>query len=493
MRSATTALCLAACASALASSCDAAAARSSTVEVVQTSSSLAQHLTRLGDLQFSTSPTPNRVAMIHVDDRARYQRVAGFGAAMTDTSAWLLESRLPAAAGSAVTDELFGAAGIHLNFVRVPMGASDFTKDGRPYTYDDMPRGRADPHLTHFSIAHDSAYILPALRQVRLSNPGVRLLASPWSPPAWMKANGALDNVGHRGSLRASAAGPWARYFVAFLRAYAHAGVPIASLTLQNEPSQATTYPGLELPESAEASWLVHDLDPALRAARLKPRIYGSDLGWGPFGSAYAQALAAGRVAGALSGIASHCYFGSPDVIDTLHRRNPRLEQIVDECAPGLTSLPTPEMVISSMREWATTVAVWNLALDPSGGPVQIPNTGCRACSALVTVGAPFGRVKFGLNFFQLGQGSAFVAPGAIRVGTEHFVSYRYARSGVNPVSAGLDDVAFLNPDGSRVLVAYDNSASSVVFAVQWHGRTFSYRLPARAMVTFAWNRPDDR
>lgn len=387
-------------------------------------------------------------------------------------------------------EALFGARGIRLNFVRVPIGASDFTKDGRPYTYDDMPRGRSDPHLTHFSIAHDDAYILPALRQARLSNPAVRMLASPWSPPAWMKTNNALDNIGHQGTLRASAVGPWARYFVAFLRAYARAGIPISALTLQNEPSQPTTYPGLELSESAEESWLAHDLSPALRAARLRPSIYGSDLGWGPFGSAYARAMASGRVAGALRGIASHCYFGSPEEISAFHSKAPRLDQIVDECSPGLTPLPTSEMVISAMRDWATTVAVWNIALDPSGGPVQVPNTGCRGCSALVTVGAPVGRVAFGLSFFQLGQASAFVAAGAIRVAAEHFVSYRYVKSGVSPVTRGLDDVAFLNPDGSRVLIAYNNSSSSAAFAVQWHNRTFTYSLRPRAMVTLSWNRP---
>ncbi|MGZ4173620.1 MAG: glycoside hydrolase family 30 protein [Solirubrobacteraceae bacterium] len=490
MRIRSAAVCGMACAAVLASTCGIALGRSTSVEVVQTSADLAQHLTRLGDRQFVALPTPHGLAAIHVNDRARYQHVGGFGAAMTDSSAWLLQTQLPPVAGRFVMDELFGAGGIHLNFVRVPIGASDFTKDGRPYTYDDMPRGQSDPHLTHFSIAHDDAYILPALRQARLSNPAARMLASPWSPPAWMKSNNALNNVGHRGTLRPSAAGPWARYFVAFLRAYALAGIPISALTLQNEPSQATTYPGLELPESREESWLVRNLRPALRAAWLHPGIYGSDLGWGPFGSAYAKALGSGHVARALTGIASHCYFGSPEEITAFHGQDPRLDQIVDECSPGLSPLPTSEMVISATREWATTVAVWNLALDPSGGPVQVPNTGCRACSALVTVGAPAGGVTFGLNFFQLGQASAFVAPGAIRVAAGHFVSYRYVRSGVSPVSSGLDDVAFLNPDGSRVLVAYNNSSAAAAFAVQWHNRMFTYSLPARATVTFIWNRP---
>ncbi len=76
------------------------------------------------------------------------------------------------------------------------MGASDFSAKGVPYTYDDVPAGHTDPTLANFSIAHDLAYIIPALRQARALNPHLRLLANPWSPPAWMKANGRLDNVG---------------------------------------------------------------------------------------------------------------------------------------------------------------------------------------------------------------------------------------------------------------------------------------------------------
>lgn len=160
--------------------------------MVQTSADLSQRLTHLPDLRFTTSPARN-VAVIQVDDAVRYQRIARFAAAMTDTSAWLLYRKLSPAARAATMKNLFGAHGIHRNIVRVPMGASDFTRNGRPYTYDDLPKGRSDPRLSHFSTSHDDAYVLPALREMAAINHRTTILANPWSPPAWMKSNQSLN------------------------------------------------------------------------------------------------------------------------------------------------------------------------------------------------------------------------------------------------------------------------------------------------------------
>ncbi|MGI8903923.1 MAG: glycoside hydrolase family 30 protein [Solirubrobacteraceae bacterium] len=459
------------------------------VEVVQTSANLAQHMTHLPDLQFGSSPVRGG-PVIKVDDRIRFQRVDGFGAAMTDTSAWLLYHELPAATGKPLFDDLFGAGGIGLDFLRVPIGASDFTHNGRPYSYDDLPRGRSDPRLTRFSIAHDKSYILPALHRALAINRRVQILATPWSPPAWMKTNDSLDNVGHRGALRSSAAGSWARDIVRFIQAYARAGVPVAAITPQNEPTNPTIYPGLELPAADEARWLQHDLEPALHAARLHPKVYGGDLGWGSLGTAYSKALVSGPAARALSGIAWHCYFGTPDLMSAIRRKAPRLEQIVDECSPGISPFATSELVIGAMRNWASTVALWNLALDQHGGPVQPPNHGCKGCGALVRVNERTHAVRLGINYFQLGQASAFVHRGASRIASGHFVAYDFERRGLDPVSSGLDDVAFLNPDGSRVLLAYNHSSRSIHFAVRWRGKSLPYTLAAKATVTLVWNRP---
>jgi glucosylceramidase len=166
-----------------------------------------------------------------------------------------------------------GVAVIHLGYMRVPMGASDFTKGKRPYSYDDLPPGQSDPSLSRFSVAHDDAYIVPTLRQMLAINPHVQILASPWSPPGWMKANDALGNPAERGLLLRSAYGPLARYFVKFIDAYAARGVPIAAISPQNEPGQQAFYPSLDLPEPEQATFISHDLGPALRAAGLRPKI----------------------------------------------------------------------------------------------------------------------------------------------------------------------------------------------------------------------------
>jgi glucosylceramidase len=458
------------------------------VEVVQTTATLSQALTSLAPLEFSHSK-PHGSPVISVNTAKRFQVIRGFGAAMTDSSAWLIERELPGGARRALMANLFGPSGIGLSFLRVPIAASDFTKDGTPYSYDDLPGDRTDPSLSHFSIAHDSAYVLPALRQARALSPGTEFLASPWSPPAWMKRNYSLDNAGDRGKLRAQDGRSWAAYLVKFISAYARAGIPISALTLQNEPGIPTLYPGLNVTALAQASWVVHDLEPALAKARLHTRIYGADLGWGATTN-FAMATVGSAAARDLAGLAWHCYFGAPTVMSRFHQLAPRLNEIVDECSPGISSTPIPEVVISSLRNWASTVALWNLALDPTGGPAQPPNHGCPGCAGLATINPKTHTDTLNLNYYELGQASAFVSSGARRISSPTFVGYRYPGPGVNVASPGLDDVALRNPDGSIVLIAYDNANAPRAFSVAWHGRTFGYRLPAHATVTFVWNRP---
>jgi len=457
------------------------------VEVVQTTADLRQHLQRLAD-QYFTSAAPKRgTPVITVDDRIRYQRVQGVGAAMTDTSAWLIYDELGPGLRARVIDNLFGLSGINLNFTLVPIGASDFTMNGTPYTYDDLPKGQTDPLLQHFSVEHDEAYVLPALRQMLSVNPQTEVFAVPWTPPAWMKANNALHNLGHHGTLLPAAYGPLANYFVKFIEAYGADGVPISAIAPENEPHSPAPFPGMELPEPTEAQFITQYLQPALRAAHVQARIYGGDTAWQ--NPSYPEALLSSPARSSIAGIAWHCYSGIPYVISRAHAAAPGLDHIVTECSPGISPYTVPEVVIGSMRNWATTVALWNLALDPAGGPVEPPDTGCHGCTGLVTINERTHTVGYNLAYYQLGQLGRFVHPGASRIDTNHFVSYYHLASGANGASSGLDDAAFVNPDGSRVLLAYNNSGAAITFAVTWDGRSFTYTLPAGATVTFAWNR----
>jgi glucosylceramidase len=452
------------------------------VQVVMTSANLSWQLSPLPDLMF-TAARPSGLPVIAVDDRTRYQRFTGVGAAMTDSSAWLIYDELDPAARSRLMNALFGPGGIHLNFVRVPIGGSDFTATGLPYSYDDVPTGQADPTLAHFSIAHDLAYVVPALVQMLSLNRHVQILAEPWSPPAWMKTNGSFDNLHGTGWLRGEDRAALAQYIVKFVQAYARVGIPVEAITPQNEPGAPSAFPGLNMSAAGEVQFITQYLEPALGAAHLHPKLYGLDRGALLY---YAKALASGVARGDLAGIAWHCY-GGPAYMNALHALAPDLDQIVSECSPGLIPYTPAEALISSLRNWASVAALWNLALDPEGGPVQRPNLGCPGCTGVVTIDEQTRAVSYGLNYYQLGQISKYVAPGAVRIGSNALVSDFRTTSGAYGVTPGLDDVAFRNPDRSTVLVAYNNSGSWIQFEVTAKGRSFQAGIPPRAMTTFRW------
>ncbi len=470
---------------------DAAAGAAQSVEVIQTTADLSRRMTRLPNLAFSNARPHGPT--IDVLDQLRYQTITGFGGSMTDSSAWLF-SALGAAQRTQVLSRLFSSQGIGLDFLRVPIGASDFTATGRPYSYDDLPRGQSDPLLQHFSIGHDTAYTLPTLRQALAINPNLQLLANTWSPPAWMKTNGSLDDRnsrGYIGKLRLSAYGPFARYIVRFIQAYAWAGVPIDAITPQNEPGISDntgprvvtpTYPGMAFNVKDQERFISQYLQPALQQAKLSPEVFGVDASWDQLSIAKSLVRRAGKN---LTGIAWHCYFGNPLAMSKFHAFAPRMPQIVDECSTEIRPFSETEFLISTLRNWASTVADWNLALNPRGGPVQAPNTGCHGCDGVVTVNPHTDTVTYGLKYYQLGQVSAMVKPGAQRIASNSFVTYS---GGILHVSQGLDDVAFLNPDGTRVLIVYDNGPHRLRFYVRARGRgAFATTIAPRATDTFVW------
>ncbi|MGA2928319.1 MAG: glycoside hydrolase family 30 beta sandwich domain-containing protein [Solirubrobacteraceae bacterium] len=451
------------------------------VQVVLTTANLTDALTTMAPLQFGHQPAAG-ARVLHVNDRVRYQTIMGFGGAMTDTSAWLIYDELAPAARAQLLSNLYSPAGIDLNIIRVPIGATDFTAMGIPYSYDDLPVGQSDPQLTNFSIAHDEAYIIPALQQLLQVNPTTHVLAGLWSPPPWMKANDAFNNNSFAGTLLPSLYGPLASYYVKFIQAYQAQGIPIDAITPQNEPRSNSSWPGMEFPVADEAQWLTQDLGPALAAAGLDPIIYGLD----DSNLADAEAILASPAASMINGIAWHCYEGMGQ-ISALQARYPAEPELLTECSPGIVPYSTAEIAIDATRNWASAVLLWNLALNPYGGPVQIPNYGCFNCTGIVTINELTGTTTYGQNYYQLGQLSKFVQPGAQRISTDRFVS-DFVKGPLYGVTAGLDNVAFINPDGTKVLVAYNNTFSNRRFVVSWHSYTMPYTLPPLATVTLMWH-----
>jgi glucosylceramidase len=436
---------------------------------------------------------------ITVDPTRRYQTMRGFGASITDSSAVVL-SRLRAANRDAAMADLFSPrSGDALSVLRQPMGASDFVA-GEFYTYDDVPAGKTDYAMHNFTVAHDRVRILPLLRQALALNPDLTVVATPWSPPAWMKTNGSL--IGGRLIDDPAIYRAYAQYFVMFVQAYQQAGVPVHAVTLQNEPQNRhpSAYPGTDLPAWQETK-LAAAVGAAFDAAGLGTTILGYDHNWsehpGDIASTppgedpetdYPYRLLRSPEAQRFDGIAYHCYSGDPSDMTKLHDAFPGTEIWFTECSGshGLSDPPAQvfsdtlkwharNLVLGVTRNWSSTVVNWNLALDPSGGP---HNGGCDSCTGVVTVG-PGQTVTRNAEYYTLGHLARFVRPGAQRIASTSF--------GTTGWNGAMMDTAFRNPDGTIVLVAHNENDAPASFAVAQAGSSFGYTLPGGALATFVW------
>lgn len=413
-----------------------------------------------------------------VDDSKTYQAIDGFGAAFTDSSAYLLQNKLSTATRDRVMSDLFTrGAGIGLSLMRVPMGSSDYTatpiSNPGTYSYDDN-NGVADPTLANFSTAHDDAYIIPIIKQAQSLNPAMKLFANDWSPPAWMKTNNSMlgTSGGVAGTLNSADYGPLAQYYVKFLQEYQAKGVNVWGITPQNEPDLApSSYSGMQLPASNESTFVKNNLAPALSQAGLNTVILGGDDDH--TNTSYANTLLSDSATfNALYGTAWHCYQNDLGNMTTIHNSFPAKKLYESECStgPGIAPMNATQLALESTFNWASGADLWNLALDTNGGPKM--GVGCTNCTGLVTVDQSTGNVTYTDNYYELGQFSKFIVPGAVRIGSGD--------------GGGIWSQAYRNPDGSEVMVAYNNNSSATTFTGTWNGvGSFTYTLPSHATVTF--------
>lgn len=442
------------------------------IEVYESAEELHETLAEKPALEFGATRLPNLT--ITVNEGVRYQQIDGFGASLTDSSAWLLWNKLTEGQRKDALEMLFGREkGIGLSVLRQPMGASDFALAA--YSYDEMPQGETDPELKHFSIDHDRAYILPILREARAINPNLKIIGSPWSAPGWMKTSGSMI----QGTLLPEAYGPLAKYFVRYAQEYEAAGVPIYAITPQNEPMYIPKdYPGMGMSASEQTEFIAKHLGPAFREARLKTKILVFDHNWDLIEYPL-QVLGDATAASYAAGTATHCYGGAATAQNELHERFPEKGIWMTECSGGEWQKGKllehqVRLVIDATRNWAKSVVLWNLALNQLNQPYL---GGCKTCRGIVTANDSTepAQVTPTVDFTALGHASKFVAPGAHRIESNSFGQ------------GSLEDVAFVNPDGSMVLLVLNSGSAEVAFNVGWHGKFASYKLAGGAAATFRW------
>ncbi|QKG54573.1 glycoside hydrolase family 30 protein [Hymenobacter sp. BRD67] len=410
-------------------------------------------------------------AVIDIDDSQTYQTMDGFGYCLTGGSAELLHG-LSAPARAKLLRELFGtgANDIGVSYLRLSIGASDL--DAQTFSYDDIPAGQTDPTLAHFSLGPDEQHLIPVLKEILAINPAIKLLGSPWSPPAWMKTNEATKG----GSLKPEYYAAYAQYFVKYLQGMQAHGITLEAVTPQNEPLHPGNNPSLLLPAEQEAEFIGRHLGPALRAAGLKTRIicydHNADKPEYPL-TVLGNAMANPYV----DGSAFHLYAGPIEALSQVHDAFPTkniyfTEQWVGSKTDfaGNLGWHAKTLFIGAPRNWARTVLEWNLAADPQQNP-HTPG-GCTECLGAITV-APGGQVTRNVAYYVVAHASKWVRPGAVRIGS---------------TSAGvLPNVAYRTPAGGHVLLVQNDQATAQIFNLRYKGQSASATLPAGAVATYVW------
>ena len=413
---------------------------------------------------------------IVVDDTQRFQEIVGFGASLTDSSAWLIQHKLDARQRDALLEELFGREGngLGLSFSRLTIGASDFSR--HHYSLNDTPDGTPDPDLKHFSIDQNRGDVIPVARAMLAINPQLKIMASPWSAPGWMKDSNSLI----QGRLLPQYYDAFSRYLLRYVDAYAAEGIPIFALTVQNEPDyEPKDYPGMRLNAPARARLIGDHLGPMIARRGSGPLIFDWDHNWDkpeePMG------VLSDPVAGNyVDAVAWHCYGGDVAAQSPVHDAFPDKDAYMTECSggdwepvrSGGLPLQMKNIIIRSMRHWARGALFWNLALDENNGPYA---GGCHTCRGVVTIDSRTGEITRTDEYYALAHASRFVRPGA----------HRIASSGPTD---DLDNVAFRNADdGSLVLLVSNSAIQPRRFSVAHGERRFAYTLPARSVATFVW------
>jgi glucosylceramidase len=411
---------------------------------------------------------------VTIDSSKHFQRMHGFGAAMTDASAELL-SRLPEKKRRAIMAELFGRAsgGLGLSFTRLTVGASDFSRTH--YSYDDTPGNAPDPQLRYFSIAPARKYVLPRVREALAINPNLKVMISPWSAPAWMKTTKSLI----KGELEPQYYQAFAEYMTRTVEAFGRDGVPVSMLTIQNEPNfEPDNYPGMRVNPPERAQIIGRYVGPALRARGLKTEILDYDHNWDH--PEWPSAVLADATARSyISGVAWHCYGGDVAAQSPVHDAHPDKDAWLTECSGGewspkyaeVLGWMTDKLIIGASNNWSRGTLLWNLALDSAHGP---HNGGCGDCRGVITIDPATGAIKREVEYYVLGHASRFVLPGAFRIAA--------AKHG-----EGIEAAAFLNPDGSRVAILHRTSGKAPV-TIAVDGKRYSLRLPEGSVATVRWS-----
>jgi glucosylceramidase len=406
---------------------------------------------------------------IMIDVDKTFQTIEGFGGAFTDAAA-IVFAKLSKEKQEEFLKACFDPnEGNAYTLCRTTIHSCDYSAE--MYTYAEVPD---DKELKHFSIAHDLKYRIPMIkRAIETANGNIKIYASPWSPPAWMKTN---NDMLHGGKLKPEYNQTWADYFVKFVQAYKKEGIPIWGLTVQNEPMAVQVWESCIFTAAEERDFVRDYLGPTLKKnglSDLKLMIWDHNRG-----IMYQRAELVyddPETSQYVYGLAFHYYVGDHfDNVRMVHEAFPDKKLIYTEAGMGGnwgTGIRVAKNMIIDLNNWTNGWTYWNLLLDENRGP---RHAGGLGGTSIVTANTKTGELVFNPPFYYFGHFSRFIKPGARRIAC----------------TSNNDDLlatAFINPNDDVAVVILNLSDADRIFQVWVADKVLKYTLPPEAIITMVF------
>ena len=414
-----------------------------------------------------------------------FQTVDGFGFAVTQSSCFNL-LRMPEADRNQFLTEIFSRdKGLGSSLIRVCIGGSDFSLD--EFTWCDRQG------LENFAVHPlDVQYLFPVLDEIYAINPDVKIIASPWSCPKWMK----MDDNGRTpfdswtsGRLNPVCYQEYANYFVLWIKEMEKRGYPIYAVTLQNEPLNRGNSMSLYMSWEEQRDFIRDAVGPAFAEAGLKTKILLFDHNYN-FDNIASQVdyplhiMEDPATARYVAGSAWHNYGGSVTTLDRVHEQFPGKDIYFTEASIGTWIYNFEKCLIDDFREiflgtlgrFGKGVTLWNLMLDDKKGPNR-PG-GCNTCYGGVTVSSSsysYSSITRNSHYYQVAHCSKVLQPGAVRLGTKGYTN------------RGLTYQWYRNPDGSYAFLLLNENPVEAKVVFTTDKKSITCKVPPQAIQSVLW------
>lgn len=450
-------------------------------KVIISSKETGEKLKNKEEIKFSKNPINNPT--IKINEEKEYQKIIGFGGAFTEAGAYVLSKLEKEKRKEAISAYFNSETGINYTFCRTHINSCDFSLSN--YSYDDVEN---DVELKEFSIQHDKKLLIPLIKDaIKISEKELKIFASPWSPPAWMKTNGRMNNGG---KLKKEYYEIWARYFAKYIKEYKKEGINIWGITLQNEPMAETPWDNCIYSNEEERDFL-KVIGPILKEEEISSKIIVWDHNKDIMKSRVDTIFSDKEAIKWAWGVGFHWYSDEDSktimnnsVLDYIHEKYETNLVFTEGCIPYYnmekenligewwTGEKYGTHIIEDLNHWTRAWCDWNMFLNEKGGPNHVNNY----CDAPIMADGEKNKLYFNSSYYYMGHFSKYIMPGAVRIDFEN-------------KDDNLQMTAFKNENGDIILVVMNKTDKNKMFSVELKGEFLEYNIDSHSIITFIIDR----